>query len=81
MPYSGLTATDEGHLVCHHGHEGHIDIQRKIRHIEYRLCHMPDIEGRLDSYRAVGLRRPFLPGDSHIGGSIADVDLPTANIK
>src|SRR5690242_9429793 len=80
-PESILAAPDVWHRSCHHGHELNIGLQRQSSHIENGVDYVLNIECRLGFHCSVCLQGACRHARRHIGGSIADIDLPTGNIE
>ena len=74
-------AADERHLRRHHRHELDVRVERQRRHVDDGSRHVGDVDRRLghDVCRPA-CRTParHLPG--HLGGRVADVDLPAGDV-
>ena len=76
-----LAAADIGHRRRHHRHELHVRLERQLRHVDEAVDHVLHVEGRLRQHRAVGLQRPGRHVRGHVGGGVADVDLPAGDVE
>jgi Sulfate permease family len=75
-----LAAAGERHPGRHHGHGGHVRVQGQAGHVADGPGHVGHVHARLGPDAAVGLEGAGGHALGHLGGGVADVDLPAGDV-